>query len=228
MCPAIHFWLFERLTGYNVRSVDSFHLVGFIMKKPVAHVAAGFGAALAVPAASAEAAVIDLSFSQGSVAYTANGVGNLAATVTLTGPGFTATFGQFNNSVGQGLNSASVGALSFRYYTQTQATVTTGQTFSIYFTANSTGGYGAVTGTATVAFRTAANQLGWIRLNFGLGLGDDIQYLAAAVETTPGQSIRLGEAAPTEDVPLPATLPLAALGTLALGAAGLRRRRKAA
>ena len=73
-------------------------------------------------------------------------------------------------------------------------------------------------GTATYAFRTNANELGWIRMDLG-GTGGVVTYLAAAFNDTPGGSIDAGE------VPEPSTGALAALAGLALGAQSVRRRR---
>ncbi len=78
--------------------------------------------------------------------------------------------------------------------------------------------------TVLVGFKTVADRNGWLRVVFNdpnLGVAG---ILEGAVGD-PGEPVIAGS---FNQVPLPATLPLAALGVLALGAAGLRRKRKAA
>lgn len=125
-------------------------------------------------------------------------------------------FLQWNDSLGKSFSyNAGAGDIAGFVYAPLSNLVTTGMSF--------VSGYGAGTsasGTATFGFRTHANQVGWIRINFG-GTGGPITYLAAAYNDTPGGSIHSG----TFAVPEPST-GMAALAGLAMGAAGMRRRRK--
>lgn len=66
-----------------------------------------------------------------------------------------------------------------------------------------------------------SQNAGWYRLRFQSGT---VSFIEGAYNTM-GQPIRFGETAASAAVPVPASLPLAGLGVLALGAAGLRRRR---
>ncbi len=186
---------------------------------------AAFGVALAgLAAGPAEAAVVSLTATPATLPYGAGTFGVADAYVQLlAGTSAIGTFAAFNNAYGKSFGGTSgffpAVSGSLGWIGTAPATITTGLTFAtgVFATASSTG-------TRTVAFRTDANQLGWLRVSFG-GQGGTVAYLAAAYETTPGAPIGAGEG-PTA-IPLPATLPLAGLGLLALGAAGLRRKRTA-
>ena len=125
-------------------------------------------------------------------------------------------FLQWNDSIGKTFSyNGGVGDIAGFVYAPLSNVVTTGMSF--------VSGYGVGTsgsGTATFGFLTKANQVGWIRINFG-GVGGAITYLAAAYNDTPGGIIHSG----TFAVPEP-TSGMAALAGLAIGAAGMRRRRK--
>ena len=122
---------------------------------------------------------------------------------------------QWNDSLGKSFSiNGGAGDLAGFIYAPLSNVITTGMTF------NSGIGVGTTqSGTATFGFLTSANQVGWIKMNFG-GAGGAITYLAAAYNNTPGGAIHSG----TFTVPEPTGL--AALAGLALGAATLRRRRK--
>ena len=77
-------------------------------------------------------------------------------------------------------------------------------------------------------FESADGQFGWFLYDFGGSGGDNSSFVAGAINTVAGGAIRVGqtEADPISAVPLPAALPLLGTGLLAMGAAGIRRRRK--
>jgi MYXO-CTERM domain-containing protein len=172
---------------------------------------AGYGAALStlVLAANVEATIVVLTPTPGSQPFSASTV------VELGLDGGFPDFWQFNTSVGKSL----VGSSSY-YDIQGfrpapfGSTISAGQTFTSYLSIAP-----SASGTATFGFLTHQNQVGWLQMNLG-GVGGDIVYLAAAFQSTPGVSIKSG------DVPEPDTLAMAGLGLLAMGAAGVRRRRR--
>ena len=85
---------------------------------------------------------------------------------------------------------------------------------------------GAISGSFTLGFKgnlgIGTGQPGWFQVSFGSGWGDDITFLAGAIETT-GSTIHVGTSAA---VPEPAAGGLIALGLLAMGARGVRRSRR--
>lgn len=101
--------------------------------------------------------------------------------------------------------------------------VTTGQAFFIMFGAFNPLPALRNPGSTTLTFGilTGDGDPGWIRMT--MQDQGPISY-EGAIEVG-GTTITSGSL--VSDVPLPATLPLAGLGVLALGAAGLRRRRRA-
>lgn len=184
-------------------------------------VTASFGAALAglALAPAAEGAVADLSFSPTSAAFP---VGLPPETIQASGGGFTGIFYASNTSSYQrfGVNTAYPGSgfAGFRPATATP-TVSAGDGFTgvIY-------GPGTLVGTFDIGFLTTGGAVGWLRVAFA-GIDGPITFLDGAIETEAGTPITVGDSAV---VPLPATLPLAGLSLLALGAVGLRRKRAAA
>ncbi len=124
-------------------------------------------------------------------------------------------FRQFNDSFGKSFtNNGGAGDIAGFVFAPAGNLITTGMAFVF--------GYGVLStssGTATFGFKTDANQVGWLRINFG-GFGNAVTYLAAAFNDTPGESIVSGQSA----IPEPIT-GMGALAGLALGAAGVRRRR---
>lgn len=84
------------------------------------------------------------------------------------------------------------------------------------------GNFSGTTGFAGLNFTIAGNtHYGWLRLVFD-PVDQEVQLIDWAYESVADTAIAAGD---TTSVPLPATLPLAGLGVLALGAVGLRRRR---
>jgi hypothetical protein len=120
-----------------------------------------------------------------------------------------------NDSIGKTLNALYGFALVGFNIALASQTITVGQSF-VKFTTFGTG----AAGIATFGFKTAANQVGWLKLDFGGPLGP-VTFLAAARNDEPGGSIHSGTGAAA--VPEPTSLALAGLAALALGA---RARRK--
>lgn len=197
---------------------------------------AGFGAALAGIGADAPAALADVVNLTGSfqtdlsrngfvVLSTSGGfehdvymIRNAARASILFG-----YFGQYNGGGGAGMGGRMAASAS--------ESVSAGfggrGTFSFF--GLSSGGSGTYTFVFQSAGRNGAtgggSNVGWFRLSMTpVGATPGIAFLDGAIETV-GGSIQVGESAAA--VPLLATLPLAGLGVLALGAAGLRRKRKA-
>lgn len=189
-------------------------------KKRLRKYVAGFGAAMSTLAMTphADGTVVSLTADPGAVSYSAARTSPIGVNVIAEKPNF--DFIQFNDSRGKSFLAAGTVISGFRQVAFSSA-ITTGQTF--------TGGFSlspSASGTATYGFRTTANQVGWIRMDLG-GPGGPISYLAAAFNDTPGGSIGAGHvvAAPIPEVST-GTFFLAGLGTLALGAVGVRRLRK--
>lgn len=186
-----------------------------------AKIVASFGAGLACAylAPSAEGATIVLTPSPATVPYQGGGFQN-DVPVHLSPGSF--VVGQYNDGIGKSF-FAGAGLLGFLDVPASQV-ISTGQSFIGFI-----GGIGpSWTVTRTYGFKTTANQVGWVRINFG-GAGG-VTYLAAAYNDEPGCSIHSGgEAIPcdtTPPVPEPSMLALAALGSLALGARSVRQMRK--
>lgn len=168
----------------------------------------GAGLACAALAPSAEAAIISLTPTPGSVGYNP---GPFTYTVNVNlAPGV--NFGQYNDFIGKSMVNNGGGVLGFVFAPQSNMI-----TASMNFT-NLLIGTGA-SGTATVGFQTSGGNLGWLRLNFG-GSGGTVTYLAGALNTDPRAPIHSGS------VPEPATLGLLGLSALAAGARGIKRLRE--
>jgi hypothetical protein len=176
----------------------------------------GAGLACASLAPTAEAAIVDLTPTPQSVPF--GGI-SFVDTVGFAG-GTSLVLFQFNDLYGKGLVAGTlfgVGQLNGLRAAPASNTITIGQSFQPYFLLIPT----TASGTRTYAFRTASNQLGWFRLNFG-GFAGPVTYLAAAYNTTPGESIHSG----TTAVPEPTSGALLALTALAAGARGVKRARE--
>ena len=190
--------------------------------------AASFGAALtsmySAPELSAQ--VVDLTFTPSIVPYdlivpftaptvvfgipTSNGVSDI-------------TFGFFNDAIGRTFYGPPSAATFARVDPGDvfSGFVSADQTFtSIFFPFGSSFGLLTVTGIETFGF-VLSGQAGFFRVDFGQQLGDPITLLDGQFNIG-GSSITIPEV-PTA-VPEPSSVGLTAL---ALGAAGLRRRRKA-
>ena len=176
---------------------------------------AGFGAALAATAAvpEADAGIVPLTPNPTSLAFSDGTLVNLGI-----GPE-PYDFFQTNDTEGKTLYGVSYDATDFNIASFVQAQFSQLITSGLSFITPLVVSYSAA-GTATYAFRTKANQFGWIRMNLG-GPAGIINYLAAAFNDTPGGTIGAGKLA----VPEPSSAALAGLGALALGALGVRRLR---
>ena len=181
-----------------------------LKKKLATTAAASFGAAMATLhcAPELQADIVDLTFSPGTVA-----VGGLGY-VFINEVG--ATFAQWNDSVGQTLSVGVVGTdtrldgISVVQYSQTL----NASTFPNIATDGTVlGPYGS--GTAYFGFFYQGN-VGWFSAD--LGDGGAITYLDGEFGAD-GESVRVGGT-----VPEPTTM--GAIAVLALGATGVRRRRK--
>lgn len=179
----------------------------------VAVTAFGVATAAMYISPSAEATIVDLT--PGNFPQT-NFFGDISSFDFGIGDALVVDFAQWNDSSGrtavagtdlQGIALASASSI-----------VDAGFGFTLQV------GFGtSTTGTEFIAFLTEDNNVGWLQLSFD-GPGSDITYLAAAFEDS-GNPIHVGSLDPV-DVPEPSTLGLAALGLLAAGAAGKRRKAK--
>lgn len=160
-------------------------------------------------AEAAEGAVVSLTPNPSTMPYV--GAGSVSLGVSSL------TFFQYNDDTGKSLDdSASITGFRTTSYGNT---ITPNLSFIAFLSLGVSS-----SGTRTFAFRTAANQVGWIRMNLG-GSGGAITYLSAAFQDTPGAGLIAGTLTPAE-VPEPATVTLFGLGLLAMGAAGVRKLRR--
>jgi hypothetical protein len=184
---------------------------------PLFKQAATFGAAVSAlvvaNAAGAEAAIVDLTPTIGSVSIPFLGPASAGSFVNL-GP--LGSFYQWNDTYGK-----TIGAFDAFGFRPAQAS-SVASPATIAGAGEVNFGTGA-TGTVFVAF-TQGNYAGWLKLNLG-GSGGAIHYLAAAYNDTPGGTIHVGSTSGGE-APEPATTALIALGLLALGARGVQRLRE--
>lgn len=151
-------------------------------------------------------------------------------------------FRQFNDNIGRSFsnntNTVSFGSLANGTanvrLNQLGDILTAGYAFGhIVPLSNSTSSPGTKsdTGIQFIGFMTAANQVGWLKIDMGTGAGDPITYLAAAFNDTAGRPIQVGfyrESAPDPSVPEPSSIALLGLGLLATGATGIRKLRNTA
>ena len=177
--------------------------------KKVRKQAATFGVAMSAIAGAeiAEGAVVSLTPNPGTVPWSTY----RSVSLGVSGLSFLAV----NATVYKAFGNAGFGSLSSFRGTTAGNLITTGLSFKSVYTAVPS----SASGTQTFAFKTASNNLGWIRIHFG-GTGGADTDLAAAYETTAGAPIVAGA------VPEPGAGALFGLGLLALGAVGVKKRRR--
>jgi PEP-CTERM motif len=177
-----------------------------------------FGAAVSALAVShapaAEASIVDLTPTVGSVTITYKGGfgGGGGSVVSLGAAG---SFFQYNDFVGKSLAGTNYG-LAFRF-AQQSSILSAAMSFAPFLNVSK-----AAAGTAFLGFKNSSSQIGWLKVNWG-GPGGSVHYLAGAYNDQLRGSIHVGD---TSDVPEPATTSLVALGLLAAGARGVRRLRE--
>ena len=191
-----------------------------VKKTTIAKTAAGFGAAVASVYAAPElsADVVGLTFTPSSAPWTSSStLRNIG--IQSTGGGAVGSFSQWNDSIGK--------SFSFNGGFASWAIASAGQVLNNSdFAGVSSGFYysTAATGTIYFGFRaTAANGggVGWFAVNLG-GSQGDIVY-------NPGSDGQFGNAGESVIVGQGSAIPepgSAGLALLALGAVGLRRRRR--
>ena len=185
-----------------------------VKKRTIAKtVAVTFGAAMTTmfSAADLNAQVVGVGFIPGSLAW-GPGVSTNVLMTNTSNASIIGTFSQWNDSVGKTLNFNSPGLASW-------AIVSASSILSTAGFAGIAGNIGFTTGASGsvyVGFRSLAGNVGWFGMTLG-GVGGPITW-------GPGQYGSSGESVHVSGgVPEPAS---AGLAMLALGAIGLRRRRR--
>jgi len=185
------------------------------LEKTATKIVASFGAAMGAMyyAPSLDADVVDL---------TDNLPGTMTSTQQAVNFIASAAFDwlQYNDATGRSVTAA--GYLNGLLQTSVGNELTGGAAFAANISLSA-----SFSGTETFGFRTINNQLGWIQVRYGAGSSSPIEYLAAAFEDIPGNSITVGDRG-FSTVPEPNSLGLAALAGLAVGASTIRRKRKSA
>lgn len=181
-----------------------------------------FGAALSAMtlAPEVDAAVVELTPTPGSVPYLATTLNAQFIDLGIGDPDVD-DFVQFNDIYGKsfGAGSGSLDVVGFMP-AGFGSTITADVDFSSFVPMTPD-----AIGTATFGFLTGADQVGWIRIQFG-GSGGAVTYLAAAFNDTPRGNIVAGTTG-TVTIAEPATTGLlAGIGLLAMGAGGIRRMRR--
>lgn len=196
---------------------------------------AGFGAALAANygAPELQAGIVTLNFDPESAPFTTGSVLN-EINIHTSGGDFAAGFSQWNDSIGKSMQFSANKMQSWALKNDgdvISASSFSGLTTGFYFTT-------AAVGTQFVAFRAlAANGggVGWFAFYLGDTARDDIVYTGGSQFADAGESLTVGTGYSSPDgasgsdanvVPEPGTATIG-LSLLALGAAGLRRRRAA-
>ncbi len=191
-----------------------------VKKNTIAKTAAGFGAAVASVYAAPElsADVVGLSFSPSSAPWTSASTLR-SISVQSTGGAAVGGFSQWNDSIGK--------SFSFNGGFASWAVAAAGEVLNTSnFSGTSSGFYFTTGATGTVYFgfrATAANGggVGWFGANLGGSQGDIIYGAGNGGQYgNAGESVIVGQ---SSAIPEPGS---AGLALLALGAVGLRRRRR--
>ena len=197
---------------------------------------AGFGAALAANygAPELQAGIVTLNFTPGSAPFTtASSLRSIQ--ITTSGGADAGGFSQWNDSIGKSMqfnNRMASWALKNAGDVISETTFS-GITSGFYFATN-------VTGTQFVAFKAksdiyAGGGIGWFAFYMGDAARGDVVYTGGSQFADEGESLTVGSGYSTPGdggdsgsgaVPEPGTATIG-LSLLALGAAGLRRRRAA-
>ncbi len=172
-----------------------------------------FGAAMTTMHAAPElnASIVTVNFNPGSFGFS---TGTIGTNVSMsTAGGNIGTFSQWNDNIGKTLNFNSAGLQSWALVNVGDSLAT--NTFS--GTAGNIGFTTGSTGTVYIGFRTLTGNVGW----FGMDLGGAIVWGVGGSEYgNAGETVNVGG---TAAIPEPSS---SGLAMLALGAVGLRRRRK--
>ena len=170
--------------------------------------AAAFGVALSTmySAPDLQADIVSINFSPASV-----GPGNSLLTVTMAGVGLFAQM-SVDNSTFFGKNFYGLSNLYYLQSVQQSDTINPFDLKDVDFNSS----YGA-SGIRFVGFQTYGGNVGWFKVDLGAPSGGTIQFLEGQFGNA-GESVHVGGAVPE---------PSGAIGLalLALGSAGVRRRR---
>ncbi len=181
-----------------------------VSKKNMVATAASFGAAMTSLYAAPElqASIVTLTFSPGSIS-TNTGVNPIVIDQLGTAPAFS----QWNDNVGKTMSAAgNLASFTLVALSQSLVAATFSGTVGIVFSANATG-------SVYIGFRDTSGNVGWFSLNLG-GAGGAVVYQTGEWGNA-GETVRVGG---TAAIPEPGTA--TGLGLLALGAIGMRRRRR--
>lgn len=179
--------------------------------------AAGFGAAAASIYVSPElsAAIWGITLSPNSISYKTAWTGSTVS-VDISGTANDWSFLQFNDSSGKSMDWLGNGPA------QSWSLVSAGNTLNVTGFSGTTDSFGFTasrSGTVYVGFKTTGG-VGWFGISLG-GPGGEIRYLSGGQFADAGETLTVGTT-----IPEGSTVGVG-LSLLALGAAGLRRRRAA-
>ncbi|SMX41893.1 VPLPA-CTERM sorting domain-containing protein [Actibacterium lipolyticum] len=199
----------------------------------------GFGAALASmgAASSADAAIVELSFSPASfgtftfrrVSPQTSGGGQVAGSFSVSNYFFQST-STFRFSYGSRVYTY----FSFTTFVSKRLDVHGGMTFAELNLGDAVDG--ALLDTRSVneprggktyfGFSSDDGKFGWVLYDFGTSYDSGTSFVTGYLNNVTGGAINVGQTEAISAVPGPAALPLLGTGLLAMGAAGIRRRRK--
>lgn len=191
----------------------------------------GFGAALASmgAASSADASIVELSFSPGS--FIANS--RTDAYFQTSAGGTVSGHIQVSNSTSVDFITSAGATISTRTNNVKDINPRAGLTFAelmlgdvVDATALGSSLFLGRGGERYFGFSSADGKLGWFLYDFGTSRTSGTSFVQGYINTTAGGAINVGQTQAVNAVPVPAALPLFGTGLLAMGAVGIRRRRK--